>query len=171
MIAINKTKRIVLLALVIIYMVIIFAFSAQTGEESGDFSKGITIKLCYWFVSDFEHMSLEQQEHMVVNLHGTLRTLAHGTEFAGLAVVVFCLLKTYSRIWVLPIKNLTAVALATLLSSMYAVTDEIHQIFVVGRACEVFDWSVDTIGAALGATMTMLLYMCLTKWRKRNGLS
>ena len=47
--------------------------------------------------------------------------------------------------------------LAIVCASAYAVTDEIHQIFVAGRYCDVLDWLTDTLGAALGSGITTLL--------------
>lgn len=32
-------------------------------------------------------------------------------------------------------------------ASAYGVTDELHQSFVAGRSCDVFDWLADTVGA------------------------
>ena len=46
---------------------------------------------------------------------------------------------------------------AIICSSIYAATDEIHQIFVPGRACRVLDWGIDTGGAALGAFAVLLI--------------
>jgi VanZ family protein len=37
------------------------------------------------------------------------------------------------------------------ITSAYGVIDEIHQSFVPGRNCNVWDWLADTIGAVLGA--------------------
>jgi VanZ family protein len=45
-------------------------------------------------------------------------------------------------------------ALATLLASLYGISDEIHQSFVPGRDPEVLDWLADTSGAL---TATLLL--------------
>jgi VanZ family protein len=42
-------------------------------------------------------------------------------------------------------------ALAVLLSSLYGMSDEIHQAFVPGRMPELVDWAVDTLGATVGA--------------------
>jgi len=38
-----------------------------------------------------------------------------------------------------------------LMSSIYGVIDEIHQFYVPGRDCNVWDWIADTLGAVLGA--------------------
>lgn len=46
---------------------------------------------------------------------------------------------------------------ATLLASLYGVTDEVHQILVPGRTPDVLDWSVDTLGAVLGAGIVVWL--------------
>jgi VanZ family protein len=46
--------------------------------------------------------------------------------------------------------------LTILITSAYGVVDEIHQYFVPGRDCNVWDWMADTLGAALGALIIML---------------
>jgi VanZ family protein len=50
-----------------------------------------------------------------------------------------------------------AIALAILFGVMYAVTDEIHQMFVPGRTADAADLVADTIGVALG---TMGCWAC-----------
>jgi VanZ family protein len=37
--------------------------------------------------------------------------------------------------------------------SLYAVSDEWHQSFVVGRSSDVFDWLADTLGASAGVLL------------------
>jgi VanZ family protein len=41
-----------------------------------------------------------------------------------------------------------AAVLAVVLASFYGASDELHQYFVPGRSCDVFDWLADTGGAA-----------------------
>jgi VanZ family protein len=38
----------------------------------------------------------------------------------------------------------------------YGVSDEIHQSFVPGRDCNVWDWFADTLGAIIGAGLVMV---------------
>jgi VanZ family protein len=62
--------------------------------------------------------------------------------------------------------RLTLVVIATVLSALYGVSDEIHQYFVPPRRVEVLDVVADTIGAGLGA-------VALFAWgiiRDRHGL-
>jgi VanZ family protein len=42
-------------------------------------------------------------------------------------------------------------------TSLYAVTDEVHQAFVPGRSADPRDWVMDTIGAAAALTLLALL--------------
>jgi VanZ family protein len=51
-----------------------------------------------------------------------------------------------------------AVLLCTALSaSAYGLVDEIHQYFVPGRDCNFWDWLADTLGAFLGAGLTLAI--------------
>lgn len=60
---------------------------------------------------------------------------AHALTFGFLAVLLYFASR---RFW-----------LAILLTSLYGVSDEIHQYFVPGRSVDVTDWVADTVGAAL----------------------
>jgi VanZ family protein len=46
--------------------------------------------------------------------------------------------------------------LLVLVSSLYGVIDELHQFYVPGRDCNVWDWLADTLGAFLGAGAALL---------------
>ena len=46
---------------------------------------------------------------------------------------------------------------ALILSSLYGVSDEFHQIFTPGRSCDPMDWLVDTCAAAIGAAIVWTL--------------
>lgn len=117
-------------------MAAIFYFSSRTADESeqqsGFFAQLITKLFGIGGFSDF-----------------IIRKLAHFTEFAGLGLLFAIALKVQTG------KAKTPAAI--ICSSIYAATDEIHQIFVPGRACRVLDWGIDTGGAALGALAVLLI--------------
>jgi VanZ family protein len=46
--------------------------------------------------------------------------------------------------------------LTVIIASVYGMIDEIHQSFVPGRDCSVWDWIADTLGAMIGAGAGML---------------
>jgi len=46
---------------------------------------------------------------------------------------------------------------ATVLASLYGVTDELHQIFVANRHAGIDDWVADTLGALTGVGLVLLV--------------
>ncbi|GHU73138.1 hypothetical protein FACS189450_12340 [Spirochaetia bacterium] len=52
------------------------------------------------------------------------------------------------------------------ISSAYGIIDEIHQSFIPGRDCNVWDWLADTIGAFLGAGAMKLAALKLKQKEK-----
>ena len=40
---------------------------------------------------------------------------------------------------------------------LYAALDEIHQLFIPGRDCDILDWTADMIGASLGILLIIFL--------------
>jgi VanZ family protein len=52
---------------------------------------------------------------------------------------------------------------ATLLSMLYGITDEFHQSFVPGRTSDVFDLVADTVGAAAGVVLLLLIRSALNR--------
>ena len=46
-------------------------------------------------------------------------------------------------------------------ASIYAISDEVHQIFIDGRSCELRDLAIDTVGAILGAIGFLVIYLII----------
>ncbi len=44
-----------------------------------------------------------------------------------------------------------------ILLGIYAIIDELHQLFIPGRDCSLLDWSADTLGVFLGVLVTYIL--------------
>ena len=77
--------------------------------------------------------------------------------FGGLCfwISFACRTKTISRIWI-----------PVFITSFYGFIDEIHQSFVPGRSCSVFDWIADTSGAIFGAVLFVFMAAKLSKAKK-----
>ncbi len=91
-------------------------------------------------------------------LPGGYSVQGHLGEYFVLGALLFWALRTRRS-------DLNAVVIALILASLYGVTDEVHQHFVVLRTPDVTDWGLDTIGALLGA----LTAYAVTRLRSRVG--
>lgn len=56
----------------------------------------------------------------------------------------------------LKIKKIFAL-ISGVIIGLYAALDEIHQLFVPGRYCDIFDWTADMIGASIGILLVIFL--------------
>lgn len=143
----DKKKRLFSWIAVVIWMAVIFLLSAQTANQSGNLSGGIV----RWFVSlfyrDFDAFSVERQNEILSVWSLVIRKGAHFSEYAVLAILLSNAFRLMEKqTWVLPV----------VISALYAVTDEIHQYFVPGRACRLLDVGIDTCGAIFGVAVFSL---------------
>ena len=149
----EKTKKTALCifcwALVAACMITIFYFSSRTASESTEQSNFIIELLKRLFGESF-----------VLATDRIVRKCAHFLEFTGLGLLFGIALFAQTE------KQKTA--LAILCTSAYAITDEVHQIFVEGRACRFIDWVIDTAGGALGAIAFLIILLLIRKTAGKN---
>lgn len=123
---------------VIIWALIIFIMSSFNAEESANQSNFIVNIIASIFnINNINLLSL------------IIRKLAHFTEYLILGVLVINMFT----------KNNTKkpYILSILLCIIYATSDEIHQIFTPGRACQIKDILIDSIGSITGIYLFKLL--------------
>lgn len=162
----NKARkfRVLSFALLIFWCVVIFAFSAQNAEKSSDTSSGIVIKIVETLYPDFEDFSTEKQESITNTLTFAVRKTAHFSEYFVLGLSAFASALTFSRY-----KPFTRSFGAVVFCLLYSVTDEIHQYFVPGRACRLFDMFVDTCGSLTAVVLLSLIVLKNKKIRSKLG--
>lgn len=129
-------KAAFLSALTLIWMAVIFLFSAQNGSESSGTSARIVMFFCGIF-------GYEPSPGAFRTLTFIVRKSAHMTEFGLLSLLWLGTLRsgTDGFRWIYPA--------AFAASSVFAATDEMHQLFVSDRAGQVTDWMIDSLGALL----------------------
>ena len=115
-------------------MVAIFIFSSFDAESSSQKSSFLTLLL-------FGNAALEI----------LVRKSAHIIVFAALG---FCFANTLKY----RLKGRKLFLISVCLTSFYAVTDEVHQIFVPGRSGRFEDWLIDTAGALIGVSLAFILW-------------
>mgnify|MGYP003188009641 FL=1 len=110
-------------------MAVIFYFSSRTATESAAQSHSIL----QWIKDIFG-------DNGVTDF--IVRKSAHCLEYTGL-----CLLLNFAWLFTRGRRSMTV---SVICASIYAISDEVHQIFIDGRSCELRDWAIDTVGHCFG---------------------
>lgn len=146
-----KNKKLFFTILTLIWVAVIFSFSLQPGDVSGDMSGSLIRKILAFFVPGV----LDNPEQLEM-LHTIFRKCAHFTEFMILGVLGRIALQ-YRK---LRYKNggvfLFCVAIAAV--------DETIQLFVSGRAGRVQDVLIDSVGALAGI---VVVFVCMKSVKKK----
>lgn len=89
-----------------------------------------------------------------------VRKFAHFFEYAALGFLIGCALFLSRRRF--------SPVISVICSALYSVSDEIHQYFVPGRACRIFDVGVDTLGALTGTLILTLIILIVNSIAMRR---
>ena len=127
------TIRKILIALLIIWMVVVFLLSNQKGTDSSGLSKKVALILSWG-----DEVSADKIEPVV-------RKVAHIIEYAVGAMLFYGILCTYQKF-----KLMGKIVLTILFIVAYAGTDELHQLFIDSRNGSLIDVGIDTLGGTLG---------------------
>lgn len=135
----------------ILVMYLIYSFSAQTGEVSGDLS----YKISYQIVETKnevlnEGKSYEELAYAADGIHFYVRKAAHMSIYFLLAITVSFPLYVYR------VRGLWLMLLAGIICVGFAGLDEYHQSFVAGRGPSLRDVGIDSIGAFIGILLVQL---------------
>ena len=133
------------LIIVLFLLILIFYLSHETGKESTETSGFFTTLINFL-------LPFPVSEDII-------RTLAHFSEFACLSFFMNNLFVAY--------KDKLTPFIACALSFLYAITDEIHQIFVPDRACQLQDMLIDLAGIVSGMAVYAIIYILVRKTIKK----
>ena len=118
----NK-KRIVFLILLIIWMIVIFAFSHQSSEGSSKASGG-TLEVILNILPSFRKLQEIEKQELIECLQPLIRKLAHFSIYTLGGIISMLFVNTYN------IKENKKILYASLIGIIYSVSDEIHQMFI-----------------------------------------
>lgn len=154
----NRQQRIRTL-LLLTWMAVIFLYSARPADVSTQDSHliGSLVADAVQRISQ-EDWSDREQLVFVEGIDFYVRKAAHLTEYAVLGALLASCMQSFGIV----APRLFWYALAA--GILYAVSDELHQYFVPGRACQLRDMAIDGIGVGLGAAGFL-------GWGKRNGFT
>ena len=162
---VNK-KRIILrvacFTLSLLIMVFIFSMSAQDAETSSNTSGGLIESVIRFFDKGFAELSQIEQEEYVGKFQFIVRKLAHFSVYLALGFTLSAGMQTFVKLRVF-VRTLFAFIIGVL----YAILDEIHQIFVPGRSCELRDMLIDSTGILIGSLFIMALFLLIKRIKNK----
>ena len=154
-------RKKICLVLTILWMGVIFAYSAQPGAESEGSSRWAGTMFAKIFVPGFEDWSEAEQIEFAVKIDHPVRKAAHFTEYTilGFFVAGAYVSKDKSKK-----KN---ILVPWSIASFYAATDELHQVFVPGRDGNIKDVLLDSAGVLFGVLMLLLAMRLVKSFKER----
>jgi VanZ family protein len=131
---------------VILWMALIFYLSHQPATESNQLSKGITELI----VKTVEKVD-PNPEFDIRSFNYIVRKNAHFFAYLILGVLVLNALRRSG------VYGYRSVGLALLMCVLYAISDEVHQLFVPGRGAQIKDVIIDCAGVSIGIGVYILI--------------
>lgn len=120
----------------------IFFMSSQSGDESA-VSSNIAADLIYrLYVLAAGNGEVMNETDFMMRFVSIIRQMAHFVEFMILGILTVMTFKEYS------FKK--TICAAIIFCILYAISDEVHQLFVPNRYCSIEDMLIDTAGSITG---------------------
>lgn len=137
---------------VVIWMGLIFYLSHQPAEQSSELSSGFMDILLHILFAIFP------ADGDFPYLHFFIRKAAHFFAYFLLGVfVIYAVRRSVKQL-------LRSTYITLIICILYAISDEVHQLFIPGRSGEIRDVMIDSLGAICGL-FTFILIHKLTKTR------
>ena len=162
----------IFITLTIIWAIVIFMFSSRNGNESTSDSSRLGMEICRIFVDGFENMASKEQFDLAKRIDYPVRKAAHATEYAVLGIFRFGSIyngkKSSGNTDGRKAGIIKYAFPAWTAGTFYAVTDEIHQLFVPGRSGKALDVCIDSAGVFAGILFFLIVLMIVGKFSNQK---
>lgn len=158
----KSVHKILLLLLTVGMMILIFVFSAQPAQDSDRTSGFLVDLVLYAACPDYDTLSPDAQMAVYNTMQHLVRKAAHFTEFALLGFLLRLCLESW-----FPKARLSL--WAWLGGTLYAVSDEIHQLSVDARSGQFKDVLLDSSGVIAGVIVGWVLLTLLRRRRENRA--
>ena len=136
-------KIVIKIMLLISWMTLIFCFSNQDSDHSSEVSDGLIYRVSKTILGkNYEKITKSKAYGNVVFV---VRKSAHMFIYFVLSLIAFSLFYEFFGV------SKKTIIYTILFCFLYSITDEVHQLFVVGRSCEVRDVLIDTTSSSICA--------------------
>lgn len=147
---------------VLLWMCIIFWFSAKPAAESTDMSMSVGHLAGEIFIRNFQEWPSEEQEAFAENIDHFVRKSAHAAEYAVLGILLGEMYAAYGM------RGRKLFFLTAGTGIVYAATDEFHQLFVPGRSGQISDVMLDSCGVLAGTVLCIGCLWLLERHRNKR---
>ena len=138
---------------VLLCMVVIYLLSAQPASLSNGNSKVIVTRMVDTTVNITKAEIAEPEKVKLIDrINAIAREYMHGVVFLALGLL------TQNASTQSGAKGRKAIVISLAICLLYGITDEIHQLFVPGRAFQISDLVMDAIGSIIGIVSMWFLY-------------
>ena len=152
-----KIKSAVFCLLTLLWMTVIFMFSAKNADDSTEQSSFVTNILMNIFSNVYRDSDISDKMQIIESMSFAIRKAAHFSIYSVLGLLSF--LSVY---YLTKFSNKTPF-ISLLICFIYACSDETHQLFVSGRSGQLRDVFIDFSGALL---MTLIILAVRKIYRK-----
>lgn len=178
-------KKIIFTVLPILWMLLIFTFSAAPADESSELSLSVGRIIADIFIPDFSDWPEVRQEEFAERIDYPVRKCAHASEYAVLGFLLMPAFQSYNKDNYnkgrynkkscrknsanISINIRRSIYGSVIAGVAYAASDEFHQLFVPGRAGRITDVMIDSLGLVIGILFAYILLMLYAGKRSKSG--
>ncbi|MGD9677477.1 MAG: VanZ family protein [Vulcanibacillus sp.] len=132
---------------VILWMILIFILSHQPAMQSNQLSAGLTEVI----INTIEK-AIPTVEFDIRSFNYIVRKNAHFYAYLIMGILMMNAIKKCG------VCGIRSIVITLLICVLYAVSDEFHQLFVIGRDGRLKDVLIDSAGSVVGITMFLFYY-------------
>ncbi|MGF0032687.1 VanZ family protein [Bariatricus sp. SGI.154] len=190
-------KKIIFTVLPVLWMALIFMFSAAPADDSSELSLSVGCVIADVFIPEFSDWSDARQEAFIERIDYPVRKCAHASEYAVLGTLLMPAFQSYNKdsrkgdkkrykkgsydkgdynkkscrknSMNISINIRKSIYYSVITGVAYAASDEFHQLFVPGRAGRITDVMIDSLGLMMGILFAYILLMLYAGKRSKSG--
>ena len=158
-------RRKIFAAAAVLWMIVIFSFSAKVSEDSEEMSRSVGMLIGKAVIKEYKEWPGKRQAAFAAKIDYPVRKAAHASEYAILGILLTGAILDIRKPWKRQLPD------CFLIGAVYAASDEFHQLFVPGRSGQIRDVMIDSAGVAAGiilACLAIKAFQC-RKPRKIEG--
>ena len=155
-------KQVIGLLLIITWMITIFLFSNQQGNASSVTSNKVTKEIIE-IIPSTKHLEENQKKEIVKKVNPIMRKIAHYTIYLIGGILIMFFISTIVQ------SEKRGVLYSVLIGSIYAITDEIHQMFMDGRTAKITDVLIDTLGVITGVVIYITIKTIIYRIKSKDN--